>query len=172
LAALPAGVIQLPWANGIADAIAPEVIKVLKAAKVRYRSVEDERWVAFVLEQVEGTARGARADFQTQADVLAMVTAWAGKPGAYESRVRLGDCLLRRRLLGAAAGAGRAFTVRWLPGYCPVEARARIGRDRAWPARVAVHHATPLTGGALVLETASPGHLIVSLAVLCPEHAA
>jgi hypothetical protein len=172
LAALPAGVIQLPWANGIADAIAPEVIKVLKAANVHYRSVKDERWAAFILEQVEGTARGARADFQAQADVLSMVTTWAGKPGAYESRVRLGDCLLRRRLLGAAVGAGRAFTVRWLPGYCPVEARARIGSDRAWPARVAVQHATQVPGGALALETVSAGDLVVSLAVLRPGPAA
>jgi hypothetical protein len=171
LAALPAGVIQLPCGNGIAEAIAPGVVKMLKAAKVKYRSVEDDRWLALVFEPVEGTARGARAEFELQAEALAMVTAWAGKAERLESRVRVGDCELRRRLLAAAAGAGRPFSVKWHPGYSPVESRMRIGDGRPWRARAAVHAAARVSDSALAIDTRMSGDLVVSLAVLRPERA-
>lgn len=169
LAALPRPVIQLPRGNGVADEIMPEVIQILRKAKVHYRSVADERWAALVIESVEATARAARAEWDRQAHVLTVLTAWAGHLGEYESRVRIGDCTLRRRLLASAAGARWGFSVRWLPGYYPVDSRVRIAHDHRWPARVAVQGISPLIARTLRLGTALGGDLIVSLAVLRPR---
>ena len=169
LEALPGGIIQLPCGNGIADAMETGILELLRQAEVEHRVVRNDRWVTFVLGPIEATADGARGEFELQADALSMITAWAGDGEHLESRVRVGDCGLRRRLLAAATGAGRGFSVRWVPGYCPVEARVRIGDERAWPARAIVLGAEPVIAEALLVETATRGDLIVSLAVLRPD---
>lgn len=168
LAALPGGIIQLPRRNGTADQILPRVMNILQMAEVRYRTEFDDRWAAIVLEPLKDADGGVRGGWEIQADVLAALTAWAGHSQDYESRLRLRDYALRRRLLAAVAGAGRPFSVRWLPGYSPVESRVRTGPGRSWPARVAVLAAFPLTATTLCLRTESAGDLIVSLAVLRP----
>lgn len=166
LTALPGGVIQLPRANGVADAIQPSLLEILEKAEVTYRWACDDRWMAFVVEPIQHADGAARVGWDLQADVLTLVTAWAEHGDGYECRIRLKDYALRRRLLASVAGTGRPFSVRWLPGYCPVESRVRVGSERSWPARVAVVGASPESVPTLGVSTESTGDLIASLAVL------
>lgn len=166
LTALPGGVIQLPRANGVADAIQPSLLEILEKAEVAYRWACDDRWMAFVVEPIQQADGAARVGWDLQADVLTLVTAWAEYADGFECRIRLKDYALRRRLLASVAGTGRPFSVRWLPGYCPVESRVRVGSERSWPARVAVIGASPESVPTLGVRTESTGDLIASLAVL------
>jgi hypothetical protein len=166
LAALPRRVIQLPRADGLADAIGPPLQRLLGDLQVRFRRDEDERWLAIILAPISPTRGGCRADFQTQANVLEQITAWSRLDDHLESRVRLGDHLLRRRLLAALVGARRAFEVRWLPGYHPVEARVRGMADHGWPARVPVLAAISEKARVISVELDGIGDPIVSLAVV------
>ena len=166
LATLPEHIIQLPRADGLADALRANVEHVLEQAEVRATCIEDERWITFVLPAVKAERVGCRAGFDTQADVLAMTTAWAAHAEGIESRIRLGDHRLRRRLLAALAGAARSFEVKWLPGYHPVDSRIRPLGDREWPARVPVHAAIRGTARVVTVELGTSGDPIVNLAIV------
>jgi hypothetical protein len=166
LTALPGHVIQLPRGNGVADAVQPSLLEILEAADVGYRLALDDRWMAVVVDPIHGVDGAARVGWDLQADLLTLVTAWAEHEAGYESRIRLNDCTLRRRLLASIAGTGRSFSVRWLPGYCPVESRVRVGGERSWPARVAVIGVSPESAPTFRVRTESVGDLIISLAVL------
>ena len=168
LAALPRGVVQLPHTDGVADTVGPELEQILQASSVRFRRVEDQRWLAFLLEPLTSTREASRADYPAQLDVLSKATAWANSTEGVESRIRIGDQKLRRRLLAAHVGAGHAFEVKWIPGYYPVESRVRPLGDRSWPARVPVQAVTRESTRVVKLETERAVDLIVSLAVLRP----
>jgi hypothetical protein len=170
LAALPDRMIQLPQSNGVADAVSAEVERLLNRADVRYRRAEDEKWTVFTLEAIRATADGSRAEFGTQADVLGLATAWVVRDEGVESRVRLVDHRLRRRLLAGLVGAARGYEVKWLPGYRPVESRVRPLAGRDWPARVPVTSALRGRARVALLEIGDEGDPIVSLAVLSPRH--
>jgi hypothetical protein len=165
-AALPNRVIQLPRSNGAAEAVSSELHRLLKRAGVRFKRVEDERWTSYIVEPTTAQAEPCRGEFATQADALVLATAWAVHDDGLESRVRLGDHSLRRRLLMALAGAERGFEVKWLPGYRPVESRVRPLGGREWPARVQVISAVRETARFVGLDIGSEGDPIVSLAVL------
>jgi hypothetical protein len=167
-AALPNRMIQLPRSNGAADSVSSDLQRLLKRAGVRFRCVEDDRWTAFILEATTVRAAGCRAEFGIQADALALATAWAVHDDGVESRVRLGDHGLRRRLLVALAGAGRGFEVKWVPGYRPVESRVRPLTGREWPARVPVISVLREMARVVGVDIAGHGDPIVSLAVLSP----
>jgi hypothetical protein len=166
LAALPGRVIQLPQDDAVAGAIGADLARLLRLTEVRFRRIEDERWLAFVLESLTATPQGCRSSFGIQADTLSMATAWASHGDGVESRVRVADHRLRRRLLAAHVGAGRPFELRWLPGYRPVDSRVRTSTDRPWAARIPVHAASRDRATAVEIELAGSGDPIVSLAVI------
>lgn len=119
-----------------------------------------------MVEPIQDADGAARVGWDLQADVLTLVTAWAEHGDGYECRIRLNDYALRRRLLASVAGTGRPFSVRWLPGYSPVESRVRVGSERSWPARLPVIGASPESVPTLRVSTKSAGAVIASLAVL------
>lgn len=166
LAALPGRVVQLPRDDEVADAIGPEIEELLLASGVRFHRIEDERWLAFVMEPLTATRRGSCSSFTLQADVLSKATAWAIHENGTDSRVRVTDHRLRRRLLAALVGAGQPFEVKWLPGYRPVDSRIRATGDRPWPARIPVHSMSHERCAVVDVDLGASGDPIVSLAVL------
>jgi hypothetical protein len=167
-AVLPHRIIQLPRSNGVADAAASDLQRLLRRADVGFTRVEDDRWIVFRLEAIAAGVEVCRAGFAAQADALGLATAWAVHGDGFESRVRLGDHHLRRRLLVALAGAGRGYEVKWLPGYRPVESRVRPLAGREWPARVPVISALRDVARVVGLDLARDADPIVSLAVVSP----
>jgi hypothetical protein len=167
LGAFSRPIIRIPREIDDSESLAKSVEGLLRSAKVRYRRVDHERWMVLVFEPVDGASLAPRVAAADEASALLMLTAWeTGDPPI--SRTSLQDRALRRRLLASLASARRPFEVRWGPSYLPVEARVQALDPADRRPFVPVHAAFHVRSPARELHLATPGHLIVGLALIGP----
>jgi hypothetical protein len=73
--------------------------------------------------------------------------------GDVEARIPVQEARLRRLLIAALIAESRPFTIKWTPGYGPVEVRVRL--SDAWPAFVSIDSARPEQARTRVITVAS-----------------
>jgi len=165
LASLAQPVIQLPGELARERSLDDRIQALLKEASLRFRRIEDERWLAYAFESARPRPEAGRSRHEAQVQALLLATAWIDGE-APVSRTRLEDQRARRRLLAALATQGRGFEVRWLPSYYPVEARVRVDDDVVRRPFVPVHALLPESDQPVRVETSGGGHLVLDLAVV------
>jgi hypothetical protein len=163
LSALPRPLIRIPL-EVVTDALEEGIEQILSTAEVDYTRCDDQRWLVFMFDGIEG-AEPNGCHGPTEAEAMLLLTAWeTGEPAV--SRTLLEDVVTRRRLLAALATSGRSFEVRWVPGYRPVEARVQPtpgGNRRPFvPVQAVLEEKTP--SAAVNIEGA--GHLVVGLGLM------
>jgi hypothetical protein len=165
LASLARPVIQLPSELARERALDDRIQALLKEASLRFRRIEDERWLAYALESVRPRPKAGRSRHEAQVQALLLATAWIDGESPV-SRTPLDDRRARRRLLAALATQGRGFEVKWLPSYYPVEARVRVDDDVVRRPFVPVHTLLLESDQPVRVETSGGGHLVLDLAVV------
>jgi hypothetical protein len=163
LSALPRPLIRIPL-EVVTDALEEGIEQVLSTAEVDYTRSDDQRWLVFMFDGIEG-AEPNGCHPPTEAEAMLLLTAWeTGEPAV--SRTLLEDVVTRRRLLAALATTGRSFEVHWVPGYRPVEARVRPtpgGERRPFvPVQAVLEEKAPLAR----VIVAGTGHLVVGLGLM------
>ena len=109
---------------------------------------DGSRWSATGM----GAALPARAP-RSGADLLRALAWEVDAEGGVEARLALQEARLRRLLIAALIAEGLPFTIKWVPGYRPVEARLRL--SGAWPAFVSVESARLERGPTRMVTVAS-----------------
>lgn len=161
LSGLARPVIQMPGELALDD----QIQALLREASLRFRRIEDERWLVYTFEPARPAPKAGRCRHEAQVHALSLTTAWTDN-GVQVSRTRFEDWRPRRRLLAALATLGRGFDVKWLPSYYPVEARIRPDEEVVRRPFVPIHALLPESDRHVSLETAGSGHLVLSLAVV------
>jgi hypothetical protein len=105
-----------------ADVVAIE--RALAHARVAYSLAHEGGWVAITIGDRMGDPR--RWTWDNELELLLALTAWVPENGAPVHRTRIQDRVVRGRLTGALLGCARAFDLRWVPAYLPVEARISL----------------------------------------------
>jgi hypothetical protein len=121
---------------------------------VKLSERRDERWLA--LTQDGGGARrptGKSAVLRAQ-DVLCALAWEIDAKGGIEARLPVQESRLRRLLIATLIADGMPFTIKWVPGYRPVEARLRLSAA-SWPAFVSVESARLERGPTRMITLAS-----------------
>jgi hypothetical protein len=157
-------VVQLP--APVAEELGEELEAELKAAGVAFTTIADDRWMAFVFENVPMKPR--KAGGRRVAESLLMLTAWGLEYDSLVSRTRLDAVECRRLVIAALVAEARPFEARWTPGYRPVECRLHQSHEGGWPPFVPVTGALRERASSVQLRTSRPGGLIVGLAVSGP----
>jgi hypothetical protein len=145
----PPRAVQIPLA---ASAVAEEVRRSYGRIGIKLSQRRDDRWLALVRDGEGRRAAGKRA--QTRAQDLLRALAWeVDAEGDVEARLPLQETRLRRLLITVLIAEGLSFTIKWVPGYRPVEARLRL--SGAWPAFVSVDSARLERGPTRMVTVAS-----------------
>jgi hypothetical protein len=131
----PPRAVQIPLS---ASSVGEAVRKSYGRIGIKLSQRRDGRWLALVRNGNGRRATGKGA--QPASKDLLRALAWeVDAEGRVESRLALQETGLRRLLIVALIAEGLPFTIKWVPGYRPVEARLRL--SEAWPAFVSVESA-------------------------------
>jgi hypothetical protein len=105
----------------------PEEVADVQALKAALRRAGTDHTVSvrggWAGVRIAATRKGRQWSWADELELLLLLTSWTTDNGASTCRTRFADRPLRARLIGALAGCGQDFDLRWLPAYLPVEAR-------------------------------------------------
>jgi hypothetical protein len=145
-----------------------ELFAAYEALGIALSRRADDRWLVLPGEAVIE----AGAEHDLHARTLLQALAWAEVGTSLESRVTLEEHDLRRAVLCALVRDGLPFSVRWTPGYRPIEARISLLSPPTWSAFVSVAGAIATRQRIVRLTVAGErAALVVGLALAMPQTA-
>ena len=164
---LSSPVVRLPTVLGREAELHRRIVTILEEAGVDYAIRSDNRWTAYAISSPSDDGTAPSELLGEQARAILALTAWEQAVGGLLSRTTVDDRSLRRRLLAGLVDDRASFTVKWLPGYRPAEARVALS-SRALSHYAAVVSVRRLSGTVMRLRTECSGYLMASLALIRP----